>query len=179
MKIVSVLFFTIILLFNTSCSISPKTEVDQYKFINIETSKILDGFLQNGFEIADNNDGTKPYVIINKKDSSDIGIKVYTSSQLSKVNAIVISITLNENTVNTGSDSVKRPLNDKTFNDLKNALSALNCNKDVDFLRASFICENGNYNITYTINTDSFDKLRNIFGYNKRSELSINIIPIN
>lgn len=178
MKILNILVLISTLFFNMALlDISPKTEVDENKFINVKTSKILDGFLQNGFVIADNNDATKPYVILNQTDKSDVAVKIYTTSQLAKVNGIFILVNLNDYTENKESDKSKRPLNQETFENLKTTLANLECSNDVDFLRASFVCNN-NYEITYTINSDNFDELRKFFAFSKRAELLIIIRPI-
>ncbi len=179
MKIFTSLIFFITLLMNMAfLYISPKTEINENQFIDTIGLKILDGFLQNGFVIADNNSSKNPYFILNNENSSDISVKIYAKSQLSKVNAIFILVNLNEGTSNKEKNKSKRPLNENYFQNLKKSLYSLKCSNNIDFLRSGFLCKEGNYEIIYTINGDNLDSVRDIFGFNKRSELIINIKPI-
>ncbi|MDR0484439.1 MAG: hypothetical protein LBH40_04110 [Alphaproteobacteria bacterium] len=193
MKLINTVVFSLIIILNMGFSqakaqdnveqlallnTAVKVEVDETRFLPYNAGGIIDGFLQNGFEISNKNSAKDPFLMLNQKDSSDIGIRIYAKSQMSPVNGIFILVNLNENTMNTGSDKNKRPLNDETFNSLKAALPNLGCQHNADFLRSGFICNN-EYEVLYSVNTDNFDGLRKFFGIGKRAELLISIVPVN
>ncbi|MCL2567565.1 MAG: hypothetical protein FWE18_05705 [Alphaproteobacteria bacterium] len=154
-----------------------KTEVDESKFLPYASGAIIDGFLENGFVISNRNNESRPFIVLNQRDSSDIGVRIYAQSQMAKANGIFIIITLNSNTANTENDKNRRPLNEETFQKLRNALSLLNCRDNVDFLRSGFVCNN-EYEVLYSINSDNFDGFRRLFGMDRRSELLISITPV-
>jgi hypothetical protein len=162
---------------NALLNTSVRTDVDENRFLPYTSGEIIDGFLNNGFIISNRNAENRPFIVLNQQNSSDIGVRIYGQSQMTKTNGIFIIITLNDDTANSGTDRNRRPLNDATFQKLRTALSMLNCNDNVDFLRSGFTCNN-EYEVLYSVNSDNFDGLRRFFGMDSRSELLISITPL-